>query len=80
HVKAAYESIPYTREFFKGREDAVSVPLDLVPAEMENVGAKILEIAGKKRFYALTFRKPRVPAREPAVAPGAEAARPTMKA
>ncbi len=80
HVKAAYENIPYAREFYKGREDAVSVPVDLVPAEMEEVHAKILEIAGKKRFYALTFRKPRVAARELAVVSGAEAARPTMKA
>ncbi len=59
HVKAAYESIPYTREFFKGREEAVAAPVDLVPEEMEEVELRILEIKGKKRFYALTFRKPR---------------------
>ena len=58
HVKSAYESIPYTREFFKGREEAVTVPLDLIPEKMEEVQVKILDVAGKKRFYALTFRKP----------------------
>lgn len=58
HVKAAYENIPYTREFYKGREDAVSVPIDLVPETMEQVQVKILKISGKNRFYALTFRKP----------------------
>lgn len=58
HVKAAYENIPYTREFYKDRSDAVSAPIDLLPPEMEDVRLRILEVAGKKRFYALTFRKP----------------------
>lgn len=58
HVKAAYENIPYTREFFKGREDTVAAPVDLLPPEMEEVRLKIIEFSGKKRFYALTFRKP----------------------
>jgi ubiquinone/menaquinone biosynthesis C-methylase UbiE len=58
HVKAAYENIPYTREFYKGRTDGVTAPVDLVPEGMEEVQLKILEIKGKKRFYALTFRKP----------------------
>lgn len=58
HVKAAYENIPYTREFYKDRESAVTVPIDLVPDSMEEVQVKTLKIAGKNRFYALTFRKP----------------------
>ncbi len=65
HVKEAYENIPYTREFYKDREKAVSVPVDLVPDAMEDVQVKIIRIGGKNRFYALTFRKPRVPVEEP---------------
>jgi ubiquinone/menaquinone biosynthesis C-methylase UbiE len=61
HVKAAYESIPYTREFFKDRADAVSAPVDLLPPEMEEVRLNILNVSGRNRFYALTFRKPLVP-------------------
>jgi ubiquinone/menaquinone biosynthesis C-methylase UbiE len=56
HVKGAYENIPYTREFYKERKEAVSAPVDLVPAEMEEVR---VETVWKGRFYALTFRKPR---------------------
>lgn len=58
HVKEAYETIPYTREFFKGRESAVAAPIDLIPDAMEEVQVKIIRISGKNRFYALTFRKP----------------------
>lgn len=68
HVKSAYENIPYTREFFKGRENAVAVPVDLIPEAMEDVQAKILSVSGKNRFYALTFRKPRSPLAEPGAA------------
>lgn len=74
HVKEAYESIPYTREFFKGRTNAVSAPVDLIPAEMEDVRVKILDVAGKKRFYYLTFRKPRSAAPLHAAGPGTMAA------
>ncbi|MGC2298485.1 MAG: class I SAM-dependent methyltransferase [Acidobacteriaceae bacterium] len=56
HVKGTYEKIPYTREFYKGREEAVSAPVDLVPAEMEEVR---VEPIFNGRLYALTFRKPR---------------------
>jgi ubiquinone/menaquinone biosynthesis C-methylase UbiE len=56
HVKGAYENIPYTREFYKGRTEAVTAPVDLVPAEMEEVRA---ESIFNGRLYALTFRKPR---------------------
>ncbi len=55
HVKAAYENIPYTREFYKDRKEAVAAPVELVPAEMEEVR---VETVWKRRFYALTFRKP----------------------
>jgi ubiquinone/menaquinone biosynthesis C-methylase UbiE len=58
HVKAAYENIPYTQEFFKDRKEAVAAPVDLVPAEMLEVREQTLKIKGKNRFYALTFRKP----------------------
>jgi ubiquinone/menaquinone biosynthesis C-methylase UbiE len=58
HVKASYESIPYTREFFKDRKETVAVPVDLVPPEMQDLRLATLTFAGKKRFYALTFRKP----------------------
>jgi ubiquinone/menaquinone biosynthesis C-methylase UbiE len=56
HVKGTFENIPYTREFYKGRDAAVTAPVELVPAEMEEVRA---ESVWKGRFYALTFRKPR---------------------
>ncbi len=58
HVKASYENIPYTREFFKDRKEAVAAPVELVPTEMQEVRVESLTFAGKKRFYALTFRKP----------------------
>ena len=56
HVQRAYENFPVTGEYFKDRPDSVAAPVDLVPAEMEDVR---LETIGKNRFYALTFRKPR---------------------
>ena len=68
HVKASYENIPYTREFFKNRNEAVAAPVDLVPAEMQEVRLQSLTFAGKKRFYALTFRKPAVPGVSPEAA------------
>lgn len=57
-VKAAYESIPYTREFFKDRTAAVAAPVDLLPPEMEEVRLNILKVSGRNRFYLLAFRKP----------------------
>lgn len=59
HVKGAYEHIPYTREFYKDRKEAVSAPVDLIPPEMEDVQ---VETVWKGRFYVLTFRKPGKPA------------------
>jgi len=55
HVKAAYENIPYTREFYKDRKEQVAAPIDLLPSEMEQVS---LHSVFNGRFYALTFRKP----------------------
>jgi ubiquinone/menaquinone biosynthesis C-methylase UbiE len=57
HVQKAYENIPYTREFYKGRAEAVAAPVDLVPEGMEKI--KVETVWGN-RFYALTFRKPPV--------------------
>jgi ubiquinone/menaquinone biosynthesis C-methylase UbiE len=56
HVQRAYENFPVTGEYFKNRTDAVTAPVDLIPEGMEEVR---LETIGDKRFYALTFRKPR---------------------
>jgi ubiquinone/menaquinone biosynthesis C-methylase UbiE/uncharacterized protein YbaR (Trm112 family) len=56
HVKGTYEKIPYTREFYKGRDEPVSAPVALVPAEMEDLR---VESIFSGRLYALTFRKPR---------------------
>ncbi|MGD0368698.1 MAG: class I SAM-dependent methyltransferase [Acidobacteriaceae bacterium] len=56
HVKGTYEKIPYTREFYKGRDETVVAPVALVPAEMEEVRT---ESIFNGRLYALTFRKPR---------------------
>jgi ubiquinone/menaquinone biosynthesis C-methylase UbiE len=56
HVKGTYEKIPYTREFYKGRDEPVSAPVSLVPAEMEDLR---VESIFSGRLYALTFRKPR---------------------
>ncbi len=56
HVKGTYEKIPYTREFYKGRDETVVAPVALVPTEMEEVR---VESIFNGRLYALTFRKPR---------------------
>ena len=53
HVKGVYEKYP--GELFKNRGESVSVPVELVPAEMQEIHAEILRGGD---FYALTFRKP----------------------
>jgi len=58
HVKEAYERAPITGRYFKNRKEPVTAPVDLVPPEMLETHVEILNVAGKKRFYALTFRKP----------------------
>jgi ubiquinone/menaquinone biosynthesis C-methylase UbiE len=62
YVKSTYQNIPYTSSFFGDRKDAVNVPIDLVPPEMEDIH---LEMLKEGKFYAITFRKP------PAVGPSA---------
>jgi ubiquinone/menaquinone biosynthesis C-methylase UbiE len=56
HVKNAYEKGPITSRYFKHRKEAVTAPIDLVPADMQEIRLSIW----KARFYALTFRKPAV--------------------
>jgi ubiquinone/menaquinone biosynthesis C-methylase UbiE len=58
HVKRAYERTPLTRRYFKNRKESVIAPLDLVPPEMLETHLEVLNVAGKNRFYVLTFRKP----------------------
>jgi ubiquinone/menaquinone biosynthesis C-methylase UbiE len=55
HVKDAYERFPVTGRFFKNRKEAVTVPVDLVPPEMEETHVEVL---WGGRFYVITFRKP----------------------
>ena len=55
YVKSTYEKIPFTRIFYKNREAAVTVPIDLVPPEMEDIHVEMLKDG---KFYAITFHKP----------------------
>src|ERR1035438_7321672 len=55
YVKSAYENIPYTSSFFGNQEHPVTVPVDLVPPEMEDIHVEMLKDG---KFYAITFRKP----------------------
>ena len=55
YVKSTYEKIPITRNFYSDRKQSVSVPIDLVPPEMEEIH---LEMLKEGKFYAITFRKP----------------------
>ncbi|MGD0630551.1 MAG: class I SAM-dependent methyltransferase [Terracidiphilus sp.] len=55
YVKSTYEKIPYTSSFYGDRKHPVTVPVDLVPPEMEDVRVEMLK---EGKFYAITFRKP----------------------
>jgi len=55
HVQGAYEKVPVTGRFFKNRKETVTVPVNLVPPEMQETHVEML---WGGRFYALTFRKP----------------------
>ena len=55
YVKSTYEKSPITRSFYSNREQAVTVPIDLVPPEMEDIRVEMLKDG---KFYAITFRKP----------------------
>jgi ubiquinone/menaquinone biosynthesis C-methylase UbiE len=57
YVKSTYEKSPITRGFYSNREQAVTVPIDLVPPEMEDIRAEMLK---EGKFYAITFRKPAI--------------------
>lgn len=68
HVKEVYEK--GLGSFYKNRKEPVTAPIDLVPAEMQEVR---LESLRNGMFYALTFRKPRVVSRPSAtLTPSAE--------
>jgi ubiquinone/menaquinone biosynthesis C-methylase UbiE len=60
HVKAVYEKQPGSS--FKNRKEPVSPPVDLLPPEMTEVH---LEVLRGGDTYALTFRKPALPASRP---------------
>jgi ubiquinone/menaquinone biosynthesis C-methylase UbiE len=57
YVKSTYEKIPYTSSFYGDREQPVTVPIDLVPLEMEDIRVEMLK---NSKFYAITFRKPAI--------------------
>lgn len=58
HVKAAYERGPITDKYYRNRKEPVKPPVDLLPEGMLETHVEILNVVGKNRFYALTFRKP----------------------
>jgi ubiquinone/menaquinone biosynthesis C-methylase UbiE len=55
YVKSTYEKIPYTSSFYSDRKQSVTVPVDLVPPEMEDIRVHMLKDG---KFYAITFTKP----------------------
>jgi ubiquinone/menaquinone biosynthesis C-methylase UbiE len=55
YVKSTYQNIPFTSSFYSDRKEAVTVPIDLVPPEMEDIRVEMLKDG---KFYAITFRKP----------------------
>ncbi len=58
HVQSSFETAPLIGLFFKNRKAPVAAPVDLVPRTMRQVRLTTLNVIGKNRFYALTFRKP----------------------
>ena len=54
-VKQQYRKNPFTRRFYAGEERSASAPIDLVPAGMREIQARLIN-AGNE--YCLTFRKP----------------------
>jgi len=55
YAKSTYERMPIASAYYKNREQAITVPIDLVPAEMEDIR---LEMLKDGKFFAITFRKP----------------------
>jgi ubiquinone/menaquinone biosynthesis C-methylase UbiE len=58
HVQSSFETAPLIGRYFKNRKTPVAPPVDLVPRAMQDVRLTTLNVIGKNRFYALTFRKP----------------------
>lgn len=58
HVQSSFETAPLIGLFFKNRKEQVAAPVDLLPRAMQQVRLTTLNVIGKNRFYALTFRKP----------------------
>ncbi len=54
-LASRYENLPVTGGFYGNRKQAIAAPLDLLPAEVQEVRVK--DIAGGD-LYCLTFRKP----------------------
>jgi len=54
-VQRQYRLIPATRAYFADRSQPVSCPIDLVPAGMGEIQARLLL---RDKLYCLTFRKP----------------------
>lgn len=54
-AKGNYEKTPFVRKFFKGREENITMPIDLVPAGMLDISEKLML---KDRVYIITFIKP----------------------
>jgi ubiquinone/menaquinone biosynthesis C-methylase UbiE len=55
YAKQVYEKMLIASAYYRNRKKAVSTPIDLVPAEMEEIH---LEMIKGGLFYAITFRKP----------------------
>jgi ubiquinone/menaquinone biosynthesis C-methylase UbiE len=55
YAKSTYERMPIASAYFKNREEAITVPIDLIPEEMEDIR---LEMLKDGKFFAITFRKP----------------------
>jgi len=55
YVKSTYENTPLTGFLYNNRKQPVTVPIDLVPPEMEEIHVEMLKDG---QFYAITFRKP----------------------
>jgi len=55
YVQGTYEKMPGSGQLYKNRKQPVTVPIDLIPPEMEEVQLHMLK---DDKFYAITFRKP----------------------
>lgn len=55
HVKSVYERVPWVGRHFRGRTEAVTSPVDLVPVEMLEWRSKLFR---NGRLCCVSFRKP----------------------